>query len=141
MLLEHLRRLALHRLIRMRLRSCNLDGLAVELKPTHVLDGVERALLGVEHDEGLALALERALGDDVEDRAVVLEDAREGFFHGVDFHALFEVGDLEVLGLGAAVCNACASEVLTASRDLQLQTKVLVARRGVAKCNTYIDSD
>jgi hypothetical protein len=110
----------------MRLRARNLDRLAVQFEPAHVLDGVERALFGVEDDEGLALALERALGDDVEDRAVVLEDAREGFLHSIDLHALFEVGDLCLLG--AAVCNACATEA--ASRDLKLQVEDIFARRG-----------
>lgn len=94
MLLEHLHRLPLHRLIAVRLRARHLQRLAVQLEPIHLLDRVERRLLTVKHHERLALALQRRLGDDVQHGAVVHEHAHERLLHRVDLDPLLEVVDL-----------------------------------------------
>jgi hypothetical protein len=94
MLLKHIPRLALHRLITMRLCARNPYRFPIQLKRIHFLDGLERALVAVKHDKRLALALQRRFGNHVEDGAVVGEYARQRFFHRVDLYALFEVVDL-----------------------------------------------
>ena len=94
MLLPQLPRLPLDRLIAVRPRPLHAHRLAVQLEPAHLLDGAQHGLLAIEHDKRLALALERALGDDVQHGAVVVEHARERLLQGIDFHALLEVGYL-----------------------------------------------
>ena len=93
-LLEQLRRLALHRLVAVRARARHLDGLAVQLEAVHLLHGVERALLAVKHHKRLPLALERRLGNNVQHGAVVAKHARQRLLHRVDLDALLEVVDL-----------------------------------------------
>jgi hypothetical protein len=78
----------------MRSRAGDADRLAVQLEPIHILDGLERGFLAVEHDEGLPLALQAALGNHVQDRPVVREDAPQRFLEHVDGDTLFEVVDL-----------------------------------------------
>jgi hypothetical protein len=43
----------------------------------------------------LPFALHAALGDDVEDGAIVREDSYQPFFEGVDLDSLLEIVDLE----------------------------------------------
>jgi hypothetical protein len=104
--LEQLARFSLDRLVAVCLRPVHLHDLAVHLKPIHLLHGLQRRLLAVEDDECLALALQTALCDHVEYGAVVLEDAGEGLFHGVDFDALLEVVDL--VAIASALAHSCA---------------------------------
>jgi hypothetical protein len=78
----------------MRSRAGDADRLAVQLEPIHILDGLERRLLAVEHDKGLPFALQAALGNHVQDRSVVRENAPQRFLEHVDGDALFEVVDL-----------------------------------------------
>lgn len=106
MILEQLGGLPLDRLVAVGLRARNLHGLAVQLEAVHVLHSIERALLAVEHDKRLSLALQRTLCDYVEDGAVVLEHARERLLHGVDFDPLLEVVDLRpCISYMPTVCN------------------------------------
>jgi hypothetical protein len=93
-LVKHFCRLALDRLIAVRLRFGHLHSLAVHLETIHLLNRIQTGLLAIEYDKGLALALQAALRYNVEDRAVVLEDDSEGFLEGIDLDALFEVVDL-----------------------------------------------
>jgi hypothetical protein len=91
---EHVRRFSLHRLVAVCFRPVHLQGLSVQLKPAHLLDRVERRLLAVKHDERLALALQAALRNNIQNRAVVLEDLCERLLHRVDLDTLLEIVDL-----------------------------------------------
>ena len=94
MLVKHVWRLPLDRLVAVRLGLGHLHSLSVHGEAIHLLDGVQTRLLAVEDDKGLALALQAALGYDIEDRAVVLEDDDEGFLEGIYLDAFLEVIDL-----------------------------------------------
>lgn len=93
-LVEHSGRLPLDRLVAVRLRARNLERLAVHLKAVHLLHSVQAGLLAIEHDEGLALALQAALSDDIEDGAIVFEHDGERLLQRLDLDALLEVVDL-----------------------------------------------
>ena len=97
-LIVHVRRLPLDRLIAVRLRLLHAHHLAEELEAVHLLDGIQAGLLAVEDDESLALALETALCDDLNDLPVVLEDDGERLLQVVDLLALVEVVDLFATG-------------------------------------------
>lgn len=111
MLLELLlSRLPLHRLIAVRLRQLNLHGLAIHLEPIHLLHGLQRRLLTVEHNESLALALQAGFSDDVDDGPIVRENGRERLLERIDLDAFLEVVDLRRLVEHRATrvqCSAC----------------------------------
>lgn len=90
-LVVHVRSLPLDRLIAVRLSLLHAHHLAEELEAVHLLDGIQAGLLAVEDNECLALALETALGDDLDDLSVMLEDDGEGLLQVVDLLALVEV--------------------------------------------------
>jgi hypothetical protein len=106
-LVEHICRFPLDRLIAVALRPRHLQHLAIQLEAVHFLNGLERRLFAVEDEERLALALQTALRNDVEYGAVALEDLCEGLLHRVDLYALLEVVDLG-LSACATVCNVSA---------------------------------
>jgi hypothetical protein len=91
---EQLWRLSLDRLVAVCLRPMHLHDLAVHLEPVHLLYRLQRGLFAVEDNERLALALQAALRDNIENRTVVLEDSSQGLLHGIDLNALLEVVDL-----------------------------------------------
>jgi hypothetical protein len=93
-LIKHVLRLSLDRLIAVRLRPRHLHGLAVHLEAIHLLNRIQTGFFAIEHDKGLALALQAALRYNIENRTVVFEDDSEGFLEGIDLDALFEVVDL-----------------------------------------------
>ena len=72
-----------------------LQDLSVHLETSHLLHCSQNRFLAVEHHEGLSLTLQTLLDYDIENRAIVFEDGRQGFFHGFDLDALFQVIDLE----------------------------------------------
>jgi hypothetical protein len=86
---EHLGRLLLDRLVAVSLCARDLHVLAEQFEAIH--------LLAVEDDESLALALQAALRDDVDNGAVVLENDGESLLEVVDVDALLEVVDLTTL--------------------------------------------
>jgi hypothetical protein len=86
--------LRLDRLVAVALCHRDLHLLAIHRKAAHFLDCIDTALSAIEHDKCLALALQAALGDDVENRAIGLEDGGKGFFESVDSDALFKIADL-----------------------------------------------
>lgn len=94
MLLEQIPRLALHRLITMHHRTPHPHRLAVHFEPVHFLHRLERRLFAVKHNKRLALALQATLGNDVENRPVVLEYPREGLLQRLNLDAFFEIIDL-----------------------------------------------
>jgi hypothetical protein len=96
-LVEHLGRLLLDRLVAVSLRTRDLHVLAEQLEAIHLLGGIHAGLLAVEDDERLALALQAALRDDVDNGAVVLEDDGKRLLEVVDVDALLEVVDLTTL--------------------------------------------
>ena len=72
--LEH-QALALDRFVAVRLGLLDLHDLAVHFESVHLLHSLERCLLAVKHNKRLALALQAALRNDIEDRSVVFEDS------------------------------------------------------------------
>ena len=94
MLLERLGRLPLDGLVAVRLRALHPHVLAEKLEGVHLLDGIQAGLLAVEDNEGLALALDALLRNDVDDLAVVFEDDGESLLEVVDVDALLEIVDL-----------------------------------------------
>ena len=94
MFVEHVGRLPLDRFVAVRLRARHLHDLAIHLETVHLLYGIQARLLAIEHDEGLAFTLQTALGDYVENGAVVLEDNGKCVFQGFDLDALLKVVDL-----------------------------------------------
>jgi hypothetical protein len=86
---EHLGRLLLDRLVAVSLCARDLHVLAEQFEAIHLLGGL--------HDESLALALQAALRDDVDNGAVVLENDGESLLEVVDVDALLEVVDLTTL--------------------------------------------
>ena len=94
-LVEHFGRLPLDGLVAVRLRKRHPDVLSPQLEAIHLLSGRRRGVLAVEDDEGLALALQAALSNDLDDLAIVLEDGVENLLEVVDLLALVEVVDLQ----------------------------------------------
>lgn len=94
MILEQFRRLSLDRLVAVCLRPVHLQDLAVHLESVHLLYRLQRCLLAIENNKCLALSLQTALRDNIENRTVVLEDSCQGLLHGIDLNALLEVVDL-----------------------------------------------
>lgn len=90
-LLKHVCRFPLDRLIAVCFRFRHLQRLAIQLESIHFLDCLKRRLLAVKDDKCLTLAFQTALGDDVEYGAVVLEDFGERLLHGVDLDTLLKV--------------------------------------------------
>jgi hypothetical protein len=93
-IVEQFRRLSLDGLVAVCLRPVHLHDLAVHFESVHLLDRLQRSLLAVKDDERLTLALQTALRNNIENRAVVLEDSCQGLLHGIDLNALLEVVDL-----------------------------------------------
>jgi hypothetical protein len=93
-LLEQVCSLPLDSLVAMCLRPVHLQRLAVQLESAHLLDSIQRRLFAIKDDERLALALQAALRNNIQNRAVVLKDLRECLLHRVDLDALLEVVDL-----------------------------------------------
>lgn len=93
-IVEQFRRFSLDCLVAVCLRPVHLHDLAVHLEPVHLLYRLQRGLFAVEDNERLALALQTALRDNIENRTVVLEDSSQGLLHGIDLNALLEVVDL-----------------------------------------------
>lgn len=108
------------------LRLSNLDDLAVQLEAIHLLDSLERRVFAVENDESLALAFQATLGNDVQYRAIVLEDFGESLLQCVDLHALLEVVNLGLSASRRAVQCEC---VLRAAVDLHKFYNLRLARR------------
>ena len=94
MLLVHVGRLPLDRLVAVRLSPCHTHHLAEQLEAVHLLNSIQAGLLAVEDDESLTLAPNAALRNDVDDLAIVLEDDGESLLHVVNLLALVEVVDL-----------------------------------------------
>lgn len=69
--------------------------LAGELEPVEVFDGLLGGFGVVEDDEGLALAPQALLGDDVDNGAIFGKDLAERLGQVRDFELLFEVFDLD----------------------------------------------
>jgi hypothetical protein len=93
-IVKQLRHLALDCLVAVCLRPVYFHDLAVHFESVHLLDRLQRSLLAVKDDERLTLALQTALRNNIENRAVVLEDSCQRLFHGIDLDALLEVIDL-----------------------------------------------
>lgn len=92
--LEHVWCFPLDRLVAMCLCPLHLHDLAIHLKAVHLLDRLERCLLAVKHNKRLSLALQAALRNHIEDRAVVLKHPGERLLHGIDLDTLLQVVDL-----------------------------------------------
>jgi hypothetical protein len=86
--------LPLHRRIRPRLCKVQAHLAPEQVEALQVVDSVLRAVHIVVDDEGLALALEALLGDDVDDGAELVEEAVQSFDQGRDLDALVEVADV-----------------------------------------------
>lgn len=95
--------LPLHRSIAARLRKRKLHLLAEQLEALHLIDGLLRALDGVEDDERLALGLEVRLGHDVDYGAVFREQLAQRLDELRRLDALFEVARVYTRGGGAEV--------------------------------------
>jgi|TARA_R110002003_G_scaffold96_12_gene7498 hypothetical protein len=88
---------------------------AIELEPAHLLNGLQRSLFTVKDDESLALALQAALSNDVEDGAVVLKDFGKSLLHRIDLDALLKIVHLylSACATGRNVGAWCALQSLT----------------------------
>lgn len=86
--------LSLHSSIRSRLREIQAHLLSEQVETLQVVDRILCAIHIVVDDEGLALALETLLRDDVNNRAEFVEEAVERLDQGRDLHALVEVANL-----------------------------------------------
>jgi hypothetical protein len=95
-LVEHVPGLALDRHVAVLLCLLHLHDLAVHRETIHQHSLLCR-LLVVEDHKGLALALEAALGDDIDDRTEVVKDGVECALEFIDLDALLEVADLGLL--------------------------------------------
>lgn len=116
-LFELLRRLALHSLVAVRLRERNLHGPAEQWEAVQLVDGVQAGLLAIEDDKGLALTFDTALGDNIDDLAILLEDCPKNLLQEVDLRALIEIVDLSKLAC-AAECNvSCMLKAGTTHED------------------------
>jgi len=93
-IVEQFRRLSLDCLVAVCLRPVHLHDLAIHLEAVHLLYRLQRSFLAVKDNKCLALPLQTALCDNIQDRTVVLEDPCQGLLHGIDLDALLEVVDL-----------------------------------------------
>jgi hypothetical protein len=96
-LVEHVCCLSLDRLVAVCFRLGYLQGLAIQLESSHLLDCLQCGLFAVKHNKRLALALQATFSNNVEYRAIVLKDFGESLLHGIDLNALFEIIDLVLL--------------------------------------------
>jgi hypothetical protein len=92
--LEHVRRFPLDRLVAVCLCPVHSHDLAIHLKSVHLLHSLQCCLLAVKHNKCLALSLQTALRDDIQDRSVVLEHPGQGLLHRIDLDTLLKVVDL-----------------------------------------------
>lgn len=76
-------------------RQGEVHGLVEELEALDLLDRFQSRLLVVEDDKRLALGLEIALGDDIDDIAVLGKDDLEGFLERLGLDALFKVAHVD----------------------------------------------
>jgi hypothetical protein len=111
-LVEHVTGLALDRHVAVLLCLLHLHDLAIHRKAIHQ-HSLLRRLLVVEDHKGLALALDAALSDNIEDGAEVVKDGMECALEFIDLDALLEVADLELLA-----CNALHSATAAAQAQL-----------------------
>lgn len=81
-------------------RHGDLHRLVEQLEAVHVLDGGQRRLGLVEHDEGLPLGLEVRLGDHINHVAIFREDGAQGLLERLRLDALFQVTDVDPVSGG-----------------------------------------
>jgi hypothetical protein len=87
--------LALQRLVAMRLRHSHPHLLSVHFKARHLLDSFQSRLPAIEHDKSLALPLQAALRNYIDNSSIVREDGVQRLLHDIDLDALLEIADLE----------------------------------------------
>lgn len=95
MVLKHIWSLALDSRVAVSARHLNSHRLAIECEAIHEESLLDIGVVSVEDDEGLTLALHAGLGDNVDDRTDVGEDASQDLLHLVNLASLVKVVDVD----------------------------------------------